>query len=76
MKFKAKYTHIMFGFLMSSLMTFIMSGVLTIYHASFVSKFFSLWMHSWFLAFLFAFPTVLIVAPIVRKLLPLFVEGN
>jgi hypothetical protein len=68
MKVPKQYTHILFGFVMSLLMAFIMSGVLTALFVGIDQLFISHWMHAFIYAWPVAFPAVLIVSPIVRKI--------
>ncbi|MEO3387204.1 DUF2798 domain-containing protein [Mesorhizobium sp. CAU 1741] len=59
-----------FGFLLTCFMTFIVSGIATFLaiqrvDAGFASLWFTAWMSSWAVAF----PSVLVVAPLVRRIL-------
>jgi uncharacterized membrane protein YhdT len=64
----ARLTHAAFGFLLSGLMTWIVSAVATVrnvgWKAASVAKWFNAFSASWPITF----PTVLIVAPIVRRI--------
>jgi hypothetical protein len=64
----AKFTPVVFAFFMSMLMAFIMSGVLTFVNLGAIPNFFARWMHAFVIAWCCAFPTVLLVAPIARKI--------
>ncbi len=63
-----KYETIVFAFVMSSLMSFIMSGVITIINIGIPPNFIQLWLKAYGSAFMIAFPTVLFVVPVVRKI--------
>lgn len=63
-----KLAPIAFGFILATIMTFIISGIsnvvaLGITDPGFVAK----WMESWAATWVVAFPTVLFVAPFVRR---------
>jgi Protein of unknown function (DUF2798) len=64
MKINAKHSNLLFAFFMSVLMALLMSGVLTAIHLGFVTQ----WLHSFVLAWPIAFPSILLIAPIVRKI--------
>lgn len=58
----------LFGLFMAFFMSFLMSGAITAINVGVPPDFVSRWMHSWGLAFLLAYPAILIVAPIARRL--------
>lgn len=64
----ARFTPVLFGFLLSGIMSFIVSGIATVRTAGLHEGFFGLWMSSWAPSWLVAFPTVLLVAPFTRRL--------
>jgi hypothetical protein len=64
----AKFTPIVFAFVMSLLMAFVMSGILTLVNLGFVHDFFARWMHGFVIAWACAFPTVMVMAPVARSL--------
>ena len=74
MKIPAKHTQIVFAFFMSLMMAFIMSGVLTLANLGPIPGFFGKWMHGFGVAWICAFPTVLLVAPIARRLVAAVIE--
>lgn len=74
MKIPKKYTNILFAFVMSLLMAFIMSGVLTALFAGIDQQFIAHWLRAFIHAWPVAFPAVLIVAPIVRKIVTAFTD--
>lgn len=63
-----RFQHLVFGLIMSFLMSFFMSGVITLINLGWVEGLFGFWMQAWLLAFLFAFPTIVLLGPWVRKL--------
>lgn len=63
-----RYGPVLFGFLLSGLMSLIVSGIATVRVTGLADGVFGLWMTSWLSAWVVAFPTVLIVAPLVRRI--------
>ena len=69
-----KYHKIVFSFFMGLLMSGIMSFVVTSFNVGFVTNIISLWLKAWSFAFIVAFPTIMVVSPIVHKLVSLVME--
>ena len=63
-----RFAPALFGFVLSALMSFIVSGIATARTAGLVDGFFALWFGAWLPSWLVAFPTVLVVAPLARRL--------
>ena len=63
-----KYAQILFGFILSGLMSCMVSGVATLRALGLSPDFAGNWMTSWLASWALAFPAVLVVAPITRKL--------
>ena len=62
---------------MSLLMSCIMSLVISVFNIGLVEGIALVWLKAWGFAFVVAFPTIIMVSPIVRKLVNLVVEkGN
>jgi len=66
-----KYQHIVFGFFMALLMSCFMSLIISIFNMGLVDNILFIWLKAWAFAFVVAFPTVIVVAPVVRKLVAL-----
>jgi hypothetical protein len=64
----ARFAPVLFGFILSGLMSCIVSAIATVRAIGLPPEFFGTWMSSWAFAWAVAFPTVLIVAPMTRKL--------
>ena len=60
---------IAFGLLLSGFMSFLVSGVATFTAIGFVPDVFGSWITAWLSSWAVAFPAVLVVAPVVRRLL-------
>jgi Protein of unknown function (DUF2798) len=73
-KFHAKYNQIAFPLALSILMSCIISGVSTWRALGLVEGLLGKWMLAWGVSWLVAFPTVLVVLPLVRKIVGVFVE--
>lgn len=72
----AKYTPLVFAFFMSMLMAFLMSAVLTFINLGAIPDFFSRWMRAFAIAWICAFPAVLVMVPLARKLVTLCVKKS
>ncbi|MEL6464243.1 MAG: DUF2798 domain-containing protein [Pseudomonadota bacterium] len=64
----ARYAPIVFGFILSGMMSFLVSGISTVLSMGMVSAFWGQWILAWLPSWAVAFPIVLIVAPIARRL--------
>lgn len=62
-----KFEPILFGFFLSGLMSLLVAGISTLRAAGAGPDFLSLWLTSWLTAWLFAFPAVLLVSPVARR---------
>ncbi|MEI1692490.1 DUF2798 domain-containing protein [Acinetobacter nosocomialis] len=73
-KLPNRYTSIVLPFLLSIIMTFVVSMISTL--RSLGLEEFSLygWMSAWAISWIIAFPTLLLVLPIVRKITTLLVQ--
>ena len=65
---------IAFAFLLSGIQSFLISGIATSIAISDWSKFFEFWMGAYVSSWAIAFPGVLIVAPLVRRILKRIVK--
>ena len=66
---------ILFALALSALMSFILSGIATLRNAGLVDGFLALWVEAWLPSWIVAFPTVLIVAPMARRLVGMLVKA-
>ena len=64
-----RFETVAFGLLLSGMMSFIVSGVSTLIASGLGPGFPVLWMSAWLPSWAIAFPSVLVVAPIVRRIL-------
>jgi hypothetical protein len=65
-----------FSFFMSLLMSCLMSLVISIHNVGLVDNIVLVWIRAWIFAFLVAFPTIIMISPVVRKLVDLVVDEN
>ena len=72
----ARFAPILFGFVLSALMSFVVSGIATFRNAGLVDGFFNLWIGAWLPSWLIAFPVVLVVAPLARRILGGLVKAD
>jgi hypothetical protein len=73
-KLPARYNSVAMPFVLSLMMSFIISGVSSLRALGFVDGFILKWMSAWGVSWLVAFPTVLVVLPLVRGIVAMFVE--
>lgn len=66
-----KHHKTVFSFFMALLMSGIMSFVISVFNVGMVPNIITLWLKAWSFAFTIAFPTILIVSPLVHKLVSL-----
>lgn len=71
-----KHHRIAFGFFMSLLMSGIMSLVISIFNVGLVSDIVSIWLRAWAFAFAVAFPTILVVGPLVHRLVEMVLKED
>ena len=64
----ARYAPIVFGFFLSMIMSAIISGVSTFLALGLVGDLPAAWFRAWYSSWFIAFPSVLIVAPIARRI--------
>lgn len=65
----ARYGTILMPLLLSIIMTFIVSGISTLKALGFTAEALRNWPAAWGLSWLVAFPTLLLVLPVVRRIL-------
>ncbi|MDX2368710.1 DUF2798 domain-containing protein [Colwelliaceae bacterium BS250] len=66
-----KHHKMVFSFFMALLMSCIMSFVISVFNVGLVPNIVTIWLQAWSFAFIVAFPTIIIVSPIVHKLVNL-----
>ncbi|HXD43545.1 MAG TPA: DUF2798 domain-containing protein [Pseudolabrys sp.] len=64
----ARFAPIAFGFVLSCLMSLVVSGISTARTAGLIEGFAKVWMGAWLPSWLIAFPIVLVVAPVARRI--------
>lgn len=71
-----KYGPMLFSFILSGLMSLLVSGIATFRAAGFVDGTSTLWASAWIAAWLVAFPAVMLVAPLTQKVVRALVAEN
>jgi hypothetical protein len=71
----ARFAPVLFGFVLSALMSFVVSGIATFRNFGLVEDFFGLWFGAWVPSWLIAFPVVLVVAPVARRFVGMLVKA-
>lgn len=74
-KIPVLYAPLLTAFIVSLMMTCIVSGISTLRSIGFASNFFSIWPVAWAMSWAVAFPVFLFVAPIVRRIVAAMVDG-
>ncbi len=67
-KFPARSAHILLPLVISIFMSCVVSGVATVRSLGFTDGVFSIWMSGWAVSWIIAFPTLLLVLPLARKI--------
>jgi hypothetical protein len=75
LRLPARTAPVLFGLLLSGLMSFVVSGISTLNAAGPSPAFFGLWLEAWLTSWAVAFPTVLVVAPLVRRVVARVTAG-
>jgi len=73
-KLPARYAAIIMPLALSVLMTFVVSAISTLRSLGPTPAFIAMWPAAWALSWLVAFPTLLAVLPLVRRIVALVVE--
>ena len=73
-KLPARYAAVILPLFLSCIMTCLISGISTLRGVGFAPGVLQLWLGSWGLSWLIAFPTLLAVLPLVRRLTAAVVE--
>lgn len=64
----ARYAPIAFGFVLSGLMSLLVSGISVWRNGGPGDPMLTLWIGAWLISWAIAFPTVLVVAPVARRI--------
>jgi hypothetical protein len=70
----SRFRPVLFGFILSALMSFLVSGISTFRNTGLVDGFLGLWVGAWLPSWLIAFPMVLVIAPVARRIVGGLVE--
>jgi hypothetical protein len=73
-KLHRRWTPYLFGLLLSGMMSFLVAGIATFRALGPVEGFFFNWITAWLGAWAVAFPAVLVVAPLVRRMVGALVD--
>jgi len=71
----ARFAPVLFGLILSALMSLLVSGISTFRNAGLVDGFLVIWISAWLPSWLIAFPVVLVVAPVARRLVGFLVKA-
>lgn len=73
-KIPAKYAHWVFLFFMSLMMSLSISGIMTLRNAGLSAEFPALWLRAFGVSYSIVVPSVLVLAPLARKIAGMVVE--
>jgi hypothetical protein len=71
---KQKHEPIVFGLILSGLMSCLVSGIATLRALGPTTGFMGLWLQAWLTSWAVAFPTVLLAAPLARRMARAIIE--
>lgn len=74
--FPKKFAPALFSFILSGLMSLLVSGITTYRAAGLEPGFIDIWAAGWITAWIVAFPVVLIVAPLTRRAVGILVAQD
>ena len=63
-----RFAPVLFGLILSGLMSLVVSGIATLRALGWADHLLSAWLESWLFSWAVAFPTILLVAPMARRL--------
>jgi uncharacterized protein DUF2798 len=69
-----RFAPVVFGAILSGLMSLLVSGIATLRVAGLATDFINLWLGGWLTAWAVAFPVVLIVAPVAQRAVGLLIS--
>lgn len=72
----SRYSPYVFSFFMSLLMSGVMSFCITLLNLGWVTDVVMLWLQAWSAAFVIAFPTIVLITPLVRRLVTLVIQST
>ena len=64
-----RFSSLLFGFIVSAIMTMVVSAISTFNNINNFDQFYFLWVESWLKSWAVAFPMILIVAPITKSII-------
>ncbi|MGC3937896.1 DUF2798 domain-containing protein [Roseobacter sp. EG26] len=68
----ARYAHFAYGFILSGLMSMMVSGIATFRTVGMIDGFVTLWLGNWLPSWSVAYPTLLCVSPVARRIVAKF----
>jgi Protein of unknown function (DUF2798) len=71
----ARFAPLAFGFVLSCMMSLLVSGIATFRNVGLIDGFLAIWMGAWLPSWLIAFPVVLAVAPLARQVVSSLVKS-
>ena len=75
MRIPVRYSNLLFGAMLSMIMVTVISGAVVLVTQGLTANFLAQWLKGFAIAWPIAFPTVLVVAPMVRKVVARLTAG-
>ena len=75
MRIPVRYSNLLFGAMLSMIMVTVISGAVVLVTQGLTANFLAQWLKGFAIAWPIAFPTVLVVAPMVRKIVARLTAG-
>jgi hypothetical protein len=75
-KLPSRYGHFFLPLIITLVMTCIISGISTLRAVGPIAEFPGIWMDAWFLSWVVAFPILLLVLPLARRITAFLVESS
>lgn len=70
----SRYAHLLLPFILTMIMTLIIAVIATLSGVGLVPEFFGIWLRAWLFSWVAAFPIMLLVLPVARKIVANLVE--
>ncbi len=73
-KLPARYGALVMPLILTAMMTFVISGISTVNALGFTAQVLRDWPRAWIMSWIVAYPTILVVLPVVRRLTAMVVD--
>ncbi|MSP81013.1 MAG: DUF2798 domain-containing protein [Rhodospirillales bacterium] len=70
----SRYAHLLLPFILTMIMTLIIAAIATLSGVGLVPEFLEIWLRAWLFSWVVAFPVMLLVLPVARRIVANLVE--